>query len=102
MTDYAETKFVKSVRPDRVDFVMHSRPFFLLFLFDNEYYSLRARMESVTRRIPIGDARWLGNLLGRFSTDQIGDCFRAAGFSPTEVAGYTTVVMKRIDELKKL
>ncbi len=59
-------------------------------------------MERVTQHIPIADARWLGNLLGRFSSDQIGDCFRAAGFSPAEVEGYTRVVMQRIDALKKL
>jgi hypothetical protein len=101
MNDYVQTRFVKKVTPDRVDFVMHSRPFFLtIFNFPN--YRFRTRMESITRDIPIADARWLGNLLGQFSTDQIGDCFRAAGFSPSEVAGYTTVVMQRIDELKKL
>jgi hypothetical protein len=59
-------------------------------------------MESIPRRIPIADARWLGNLLGQLSTDQIGDCFRAGGFSPAEVEGYTRVVMQRIDALKKL
>jgi hypothetical protein len=102
MKDYVETKFVRKVTPDHVDFVMHSRPFFLLYIFRHDYYSLRTRMESVTRRIPIADARWLGNLLGRFSTNQIGDCFRAAGFSPAEVEGYNRVVMQRIDALKKL
>ena len=101
MKDYVETKFVKKVTPDHVDFVMHSRPFFLtIFNFPN--YRFRTRMESVTKHIPIADARWLGNLLGQFSTDQIGDCFRAAGFSPAEVEGYTRVVMQRIDALKKL
>ena len=102
MKDYVQTKFVKKVTPDHVDFVMHSRPFFLLYIFSHDYYSLRTRMESITRHIPIADARWLGNLLGQFSTDQIGDCFRAAGFSPAEVEGYTRVVMQRIDALKKL
>ncbi|MCX6633641.1 MAG: hypothetical protein NT090_00880 [Acidobacteria bacterium] len=102
MKDYVETKFVGKVTPDHVDFVMHSRPFFLLYIFRHDYYSLRTRMESVTRRIPIADARWLGNLLGQLSTNQIGDCFRAAGFSPAEVEGYTGVVMQRIDALKNL
>ena len=101
MHDYIQTGFVKKVTPDHVDFVMHSRPFFLtIFNFPN--YRFRTRMESVTRDIPLADARWLGNLLGQFSTDQIGDCFRAGGFSPAEVEGYTRVVMQRIDALKKL
>ena len=102
MKDYVQTKFVKKVTPDDVDFVMHSRPFFLLYIFSHNYYGLRTRIENVTRHIPIADARWLGNLLGRYSTGQIGDCFRAAGYSPAEVEGYTRVVMQRIDALKKL
>jgi hypothetical protein len=102
MKDYAQTTFIREITPDHVDFVMHSRPMFLLYVFSHSYYSLRTRMESITRRIPIADARWLGNLLGQLSTDQISDCFRAGGFSPAEVAGYNRVVMQRIDALKKL
>jgi hypothetical protein len=102
MQDYVQTSFVKEVRPDHADFVMHSRPFFLLYIFSHNYYSLRTRMESITRDIPIADARWLGNLLGQLSTNQIGDCFRAGGFTPAEVDGYTRVVMQRIEALKKL
>jgi hypothetical protein len=64
MDDYVQTKFVKKVTPDHVDFVMHSRPFFLtIFNFPN--YRCRTRMESVPKHSPIADARWLGNLLGQ-------------------------------------
>jgi hypothetical protein len=101
MKDYVQTEFVKKVMPDHVDFVLHSRPFFLT-IFNYPNYRFRTRMESVARHIPIADARWLGNLLGRFSTDQIGDCFRAGGFSPAEVEGYTRAVLQRINALKKL
>jgi len=99
--DYAETKFIEKVTPGYVDFVMHSRPFFLtIFYFPN--YRLRTRMESVAKHIPIADARWLGSRLGQLSPEQIRDCFRAAGFSPAEVEGYTRVVLQRIAALKKL
>jgi hypothetical protein len=99
--DYAETKFIEKVTPGYVDFVMHSRPFFLTIVnFPN--YRSRTRMESVAKHIPIADARWLGNRLGQFSPEQIRNCFRAAGFSPAEVEGYTRVVMQRIEALKKL
>jgi hypothetical protein len=101
MKDYARTEFIKKVTPDQVDFVMHSRPFFLT-IFNLPNYLTRTRMEKVARHIPIADARWIGDLLGRYSIDQIGDCFRAAGFSPAEVEGYTRVVMQRIDALKNL
>jgi hypothetical protein len=101
MKDYAETKFIKKVTPESVDFVMHSRPFFPTIInFPN--YRFRTRMESVAEHIPIADARWFGNLLGQFSPEQIRDCFRAADFSPEEVEGYTRVVMQRIEALKKL
>ena len=53
-------------------------------------------MESVVKRIPIADVRWIGNRLGQLSTEQIRDSFRAAGFSSAEVNGYTQVVMQRI------
>ena len=36
-------------------------------------------MESVVKGIPIADARWIGNRLGKLSAKQIGDSFRAAG-----------------------
>jgi len=80
---------------------MHSRPFFLT-IFNFPYYRTRTRMESVAKHIPIADARWLGNRLGQLSPEQIRDCFRAGGFSPAEVEGYTGVVMQRIEALKKL
>jgi hypothetical protein len=101
MKDYAETKFVKKVTPKDVDLVMHSRPFFLT-IFNFPYYRNRTRMERVAKHIPIADARWIGNRLSRFSPEQIRDCFRAAGFSPEEVEGYATIVMQRIEALKKL
>ena len=80
---------------------MHSRPFFLSS-FNVSNYRFRTRMESVVRHIPIADARWIGQRLGRLSREQIGDCFRAGGFSPAEVEGYTEVVMSRIVALEHL
>jgi hypothetical protein len=84
MKDYAESKFIQKVTPESVDFVFHTK------------------IESVGKNIPIADARWIGNRLGQLSAEQISDCFRAAGFSPAEVEGYTRVVMQRIEALKKL
>jgi hypothetical protein len=101
LKDYAQTKFIEKGTPESVDFVMHSRPFFLT-IFDFPNYRFRTRMESVAKHIPIADARWLGSQLGQLSSEQIRDCFRAAGFSPEEVEGYTRVVMQRIEALKKL
>ncbi len=102
MNDYVQSRFVQKVTPEHVDFVMHSRPFFLLYIFRHNHYTQRTRMEKVTKHIPIEDARWLGNLLARYSSAQISDCFRSAGFSAVEVDGYTKAVMQRISTLKQL
>jgi hypothetical protein len=65
-------------------------------------YRFRTRMESVVKHLPIADARWMGERLGQRSSEQISDCFRAGGFSPAEVEGYSRVVMQRIAALKSL
>lgn len=84
MNDYAKSKFIEKVTPKSVDLVFNTK------------------IEGMGKNIPIADARWIGNQLGQISAEQIGDCFRGAGFSPAEVEGYTRVVMQRIEALKKL
>jgi len=99
--DYAETRFIDKVTPMGVDFVLQSRPFFALAVHVPNYRA-RTRMESIVKGIPIADARWIGNHLGQLSAAQIGDCFRASGFSPADVEAYTETVMQRIAALKAL
>jgi hypothetical protein len=101
LKDYSDTSFIDKVTPAYVDFRMNSRPFFLtVFAFRN--YRLRTRMESLVKRVPIADARWIGDRLGELSAPQIGDAFRAAGFSPGDVEAYTRIVMQRIATLQRL
>jgi hypothetical protein len=59
-------------------------------------------MESIVKHVPIADARWIGDRLGRLSPEQVHDCFRAAGFTPDEIEMYAQVVLERIAALKKL
>jgi hypothetical protein len=99
--DYAETKFIAKVTATHVDFVMQSRPFLPLVVHVPNYRS-RTRMEGIVKRVPLADARWIGDRLGRLSTAQIRDAFRASGFSPAEVEAYTQVVVERIRALKDL
>jgi hypothetical protein len=101
LKDYAGSKFIRNATPQYVDFVMRSRPFFLA-VFDLPNYRNRTRMEKVTRRVPRADAKWLGGRLSQLSEEQIRDCFRAAGYGPEEVEGYTKAVQKRIAELNAL
>ncbi len=101
LKDYVNSKFIDKVTPDSVDFVMHSRPFFLT-AFNVSNYRERTRWEQITKHIPRADAKWLGQRLAQLSEQQIRDCFRAAGYTPEEVEGYTKAVQKRIGELNAL
>jgi hypothetical protein len=54
------------------------------------------------KHIPKADAEWIGGWLAQLSDQQISDCFRAAGFSPEEIAGFTKKVRDKINELNNL
>lgn len=101
LTDYEKSKFVEKVSGDHVDFVMHSRPFFLTVINHGNYHR-RTRMEEIGKDVPIADAKWLGRLLGQLSREQIHDCFRAAGYEAEVADGFTAAVQKRIAELNGL
>ena len=98
---YLESKFIKKAKPQKVDFVLHSRPFFLLF-FDLPYYHQRTHMEKLVKDIPRSHAKWMGDLLAQLSEQQISDAFRAAGYTPQEVSAFTRKVRERIAELNEL
>ena len=101
LKDYEKSRFVQKETAEEVDLTMHSRPLFLTAI-NIHNYKKRTRMESVSKHIPREDARWLGEILGRLSQEQVRECFRAAGYRPDEVAGYTQTVLKRVAELKAL
>jgi len=99
-SDYSETSFVQKVTPDHVDFNLKSRPFFLSAIHV-PYYVERTRMQDVVKSIPLAHAKWLGKLLGQLSDQQILDCFRAAGYSPSEIAVSAAMVKERIGDLNR-
>ncbi len=99
--DYEGSKFVAKANASDVDFVMHSRPFFLTVFWVTNY-RFRTRMETVTKHIPRADARWLGQRLSRLTDDQIRDGFRAAGYGAGDVEDLTTALRARIAELAGL
>jgi hypothetical protein len=101
LEDYAESKFIDKTDSEEVDLKIKARPFFLLAVDPYHYNKLTSR-EKVARDIPRADARWLGGLLARLSTEQIRDGFRAAGYTPAEVDGFASVVQRRIAELNQL
>jgi len=101
LADYAGSRFVDQATPDYVDFVMHTRPFFLE-VFDFPNYRKRTRAEQIAKHVPRADARWLGQRLAQLSEDQLRDCFRAASYAPEEVDGFVRVVQNRIAALAAL
>src|SRR5262249_48950691 len=100
--DFKHSLFIAKVHREDVDFVLHSRPFFLAFFFNPGNYRMRSAMEKIVRHIPSDDARWLGLRLSNLFAAQIRDCFTAFGFSPEEVDIYLRTITKRIEALKNL
>jgi hypothetical protein len=99
--DYADSPFVEKMTPDFIDFVLHSRPFFVSAINIPNYRD-RTRMEQVTKHIPRADAKWLGQRLSLLSEEQIRDGFRAAGYTHEDIEMYTQAMRKRIAELDAL
>ena len=98
---YANSPWMKSSSGDSVDFNVPGAPGWPNML--NMAISVpHMRMGWLGRKIPIADARWMGQLLAKLSPKQIRDAFRAAGYSPEEVEGYSEALQKRIEELTKL
>jgi len=100
--EFAGSPFIRKVRGQYVDFVLHSRPIIFRFFVQHKEYVIRTEMEKVAQHIPIEDARWLGNYLSQLSDHQLEDCFRASGFSPKEVEIYSRALRQRIMDLKRL
>jgi hypothetical protein len=98
---YERSKFIGKETATDVDFEMHSRPF-VLTAVNVPNYRTRSKMEEITKHIPRQDAKWVGQLLGQLSEEQIRDCFRSAGYTAEEVNEYATEVQNRIAELKVL
>ena len=98
---YRRSKFIRHAGPAYVDFNDPKKPPFLFFLNFPEFI-LQMQMRWVCRHIPQADAQWIGQLLAQLSPQQIQDAFRAAGYSPDEIEGYTKIVEGRIAELNDL
>jgi hypothetical protein len=101
LQSYSRSQFITKVTTEFVDFKTPSRPAFVLIVNPREYIS-RVHLEWVGKHIPRSDARWLGELLAQLSPEQIRDAFRAAGYSPEEIEGFSKIVQGRIVQLREL
>ena len=79
--DYVKAKFINKVNGNVIDF------------------NYGGKMKQVFGNITLADARWLSNLLGRLSDEQIKDAFRAANYSSSEVDGLARAFRQRINDL---
>lgn len=98
---YTHSKFIKQATPEYVSFYVPSRPALDHFPRIHEL-KLRLSLRWIGRDIPTADARWMGDLLGRLSPQQIRDAFRAAQYSDHDVEGFSQVVEERISVLRRL
>jgi len=98
---YSHSKFISKVTPDYVDFNVPTRAS-LIHIFDPPEYVMRLKLRGIGKRVPRNDVRWVGLLLAHLSPEQIRDAFRAAGYPPEEVEGFSKVVEKRISDLTRL
>jgi hypothetical protein len=101
LDSYMQSKFIQKVAPPVVDFFGPGPPA-LIHVVQPGNFKSRFAMEWIGKQIPIADARWLGQVLGRLTQQQIQGAFGAGGFSPKEVAGFSGVVESRIADLNKL
>lgn len=99
--DYRDSRFIETVTPDSVNFVLHSRPFFPWAVALSKYRE-RAGMDKITRHIPRADAKWLGQRLSLLTDEQIRDGFRAGGYSAGHVEMLAKTMRARITALGAL
>jgi len=98
---YRRSKFISKIGRDYVDFTVPARESWVLIVNPKEY-TRRLRLRWIGRHIPRSDAKWVGRLLARLSSEQVHDAFRAAGYSPEQVDQFSEVVAQRIAELNDL
>ena len=98
---YTRSKFIKKVRRDFVDFNVPSRPGLLVMFNPPEFFG-RLGLRGIGRDIPRQNARWVGDMLGELSRDQIRDAFRSAGYEGEDLDEFTMDFEQRVAELKKL
>lgn len=98
---YCSSKWIKSVSAGFVDFNVPSGPAMNYYINFPEL-GRRVGLMWLGHHIPREDARWMGDLLAKLSSQQIHDAFRAAGYSPSEVEELSATLERRIGELEKL
>ena len=98
---YAHSKFITKVTGTYVDFAEPARPS-IQFLLNPPQYWQRWNLRWIGKRVPREDVAWMARILAQLSSAQIHDAFRAAGYSPEDIDGFSGVVEERIKQLNSL
>src|SRR5262245_20691702 len=100
---YADAPFIRDVSSKTVTFTTRSCSIVLpvLYIFPRYYWQC-TRSNRVVEGIPLAHVAWVANWLSRLSLEQISDAFRAAGYTPDDVATLARVVRERISALNGL
>ncbi len=101
LESYRDSVLISNVTPEYVDFNVPTRPAIAYAVTTREFIR-RLHLRWIGRQIPRSDVQWIARLLAHLSQDQIRAAFRAAGYSPGDVEGFTRVVLQRIAQLNKL
>ncbi len=103
MASYTRNRLVAHVHHKYIDLNFPKLPPFTEIIeFEWGFFLHQIRIRWVGKHIPRADAKWIGSLLAQLTPDQIGDAFRAAGYSQPEIDAYTEAVRSRIQELASL
>lgn len=98
---YRRTPFITHLTSDEVEFNVPRRPDWIVLANAPEFFR-RRQLLWLGRHIPRADAKWAGLLLSSLAPSQIRDAFRAGGYSPDAVEGFTTVLEARLTQLSEL
>lgn len=105
LEDYRASKFIIGVQGGMVEFDYNTTPSgggkFASF-FNPGYRKRQANKEKAMRKIPVANARWMGDMLSRLSDDQLRDAFRAAGYDNATMEGFVKALRGRINQLTQL
>jgi hypothetical protein len=98
---YRRSRFIDKLRQHEVDFSVPARPALIVLGNPQQFFS-RLGLRRIGHHIPRSDAKWIGQLLGQLSTEQLRDAFRAAQYSDRDIDGFTAVILERIARLNTL
>ncbi len=102
---FRDSKFIERLTDTAVDFSTPKKPKGILIATAGttaKSYKMRSGLDWIGDGIPRQDAHWIGSLLGRLSTTQLTDAFRAGNFPEDAISSYVDIVQSRIAELNKL